>query len=173
MNPDDERLGRLFRLLRREQGLSQVQLARQARIPLADVKMLEAGRAAEIKLGRIRSVFESVDGRARVVPWWKGAAADRLLDERHARIVEFVVRTLRIRGWEPHAEFSFSEFGERGSIDVFAVRPMDRAVAVCEVKSVVGSLEEMNRVLDVKERLAPTIIFKQLGLATARGRPAF
>ncbi len=38
-----------------------------------------------------------------------------------------------------------------------------RAIAVCEVKSVLGSLEETNRRLDVKVRLAPKIAAGQFG----------
>lgn len=163
MRAEDERLGRLLRLIRHDQRLSQIQLAHAAHVPLVDLKRVEAGRADDIKLGRIRSLFEAVDARARLVPWWNGAAADRLLDLRHAELVERVVAALRLRGWYPMVELSFSEFGERGSIDVFAVHAKQKAIAVCEVKSVIGSLEETNRVLDVKERLAPTIAFKRLG----------
>lgn len=138
-------------------------LAAAARVPLRDVKRLEAGRAGEVRLDRIRSLFEAVDGRARLVPWWKGAAADRLLDERHAALAEGRIAVFRTRAWEPFAEVSFSEFGERGSIDLFAAHAGFRAVAVCEVKSTIGSLEETNRMLDVKVRLAPTIAFKRFG----------
>jgi len=60
-------------------------------------------------------------------------------------------------------EVSYSEFGERGSIDVFAGLPPRRAVVVLEVKSDIGSLEEMNRILDVKERLAPKLAVAQFG----------
>jgi len=163
MSMEDERLGRLLRSSRRDSGLTQTQLATAARVPLRDLKRIEGGFAGDVRLGRIRSVFESLDGRARVVPWWKGASADRLLDQRHAALVERVVRLLRVRGWDPYVELSFSEFGERGSIDIFASLRRASAVAICEVKSVIGSLEETNRVLDVKERLAPTIAFKRLG----------
>ena len=108
-------------------------------------------------------MFEAVDGRARLTPWWGGAAADRLLDERHAAIAEGRIAVFRIHSWEPFAEVSFSEFGERGSIDIFATHAVYRAVAVCEVKSVIGSLEETNRTLDAKVRLAPTVTFKRFG----------
>jgi hypothetical protein len=163
MNADDERLGQLVRLLRRECGLTQVELSNVVRVPLRDVKLVESGRASDVRLGRIRSMFEALDGRARLVPWWKGAAVDRLLDRRHAAVVERVVALLRARGWDPHVEFSFSEYGERGSIDVLGAKPSSKAVAVCEIKSVIGSLEETNRMLDVKERLAPTIVYKRFG----------
>lgn len=163
VNAEDERLGRLLKLVRTRTGLTQVQLAARSRVPLLDVKRVEAGAAGSVRLDRIRSLYEAVDGRARTTGWWNGAAGDRLLDERHAAIVEIVVRLFRERGWQVHVELSFAEFGERGSIDVFAAHPGRAAVAVCEVKSVIGSLEETNRTLDVKVRLAPTIAFKSVG----------
>ena len=42
-------------------------------------------------------------------------------------------------------------------------RELARAAAVCEVKSDIGSLEETNRRLDIKRRLAPTIAQQQFG----------
>lgn len=163
MLPEDERLGRLIRLIRGRVGQTQIELAAAAHVPLRDLKRVEAGRAGEVRLDRLRAVFAAVDGRARLVPMWNGAAADRLLDERHAALTEGSVAVFRSRAWEPHVELTFSGFGERGSIDIFAAHERFQAVAVCEVKSVIGSLEEMNRTLDVKVRLAPTIAFKRFG----------
>ncbi|HUR16941.1 MAG TPA: helix-turn-helix transcriptional regulator [Candidatus Limnocylindrales bacterium] len=163
MTAEDERLGHLLKLLRQRSGRTQVQLALAAAVPLRDLKRVEDGLAAVIKLGRLRDLLAACDGRGRFVPWWNGASADRLLDERHARLVERVVAVLAARGWEVDVEMSFAEYGERGSIDVFASRRDRSAVAVCEVKSALGSLEETNRVLDVKERLAPKIAYKRLG----------
>jgi hypothetical protein len=163
MNADDERTGRLLRLIRQRSGITQVALAKRARVPLGAVRLTEAGRAGEVRVDRVRSICEAVNGRARLVVTWHGAEADRLLDERHAALVERVVRLLRYRGWDVFVEFSFAEFGERGSIDVLGVDSRTRAVAICEIKSVFGSLESTNRSLDVKVRLAPTIVFKKFG----------
>ena len=163
MHPEDERLASLVRLIRRRSGKTQVQLALAARVPLNDLKRIEAGRAGDLRLCRLRRVLETEGGRARLVPYWNGAAADRLLDERHAALVERVVALLVARGWKVEVELSFSEFGERGSIEVLGIHPVARAVVVCEIKSAMGSLEETNRSLDVKERLAPTIVWKRFG----------
>lgn len=163
LNADDERLGRLLRLIRRRGGLTQVVLAKRAAIPVRDVVRIESGRVAEVPVDRVRRAFEAIGGRARLVATWEGAAADRLLDAAHAALVEAAVRVLRQRGWTALPEVSFSEYGERGSIDVFGVRESARAVAVCEIKSDFGSLEETNRVLDMKERLAPVIAKRVLG----------
>ena len=163
MHPEDERLASLVRLIRRRSGKTQVQLSLAAQVPLNDLKRIEAGRAGEVRLCRVRRVLEAEGGRARLVPYWNGAAAERLLDERHAALVERIVALLIARGWTVEVELSFSEFGERGSIDVLGMHPVARAVAVCEVKSAIGSLEETNRSLDAKERLAPTIVRKRFG----------
>jgi len=162
-HPDDERLGNLLRLIRRRTDQTQLQLARSAGVPRLDVRRLEAGLAGEVRLARIRAILEAAGGRARLVPWWNGGAADRLLDERHAAIVERAVGLFVARGWEVEVEVSFSEYGERGSIDLLAGHIAYRAVAVCEIKSVLGSLEETNRMLDVKERLAPRIAEVRFG----------
>lgn len=112
-------------------------------------------------------MFEAAGARSKLTAWWNGAAADRLLDERHARLVERGVIAFRRRRWDPAVEVSFAEFGERGSIDILAARPEFRAIAVTEVKADVGSSEEMHRVLDVKERLAPKIAEQRFGLRLA------
>ncbi|MEP7379796.1 MAG: hypothetical protein ABI725_09585 [Chloroflexota bacterium] len=163
MNEDDARFGRLVRLIRVQSGMTQLRLSEASKVPLRDVKLVESGRAADVKLGRLRALFECIDGRVRLVPWWKGAAADRLLDVRHAAITERALTYFPRPAWEPHVEVSFAEYGERGSIDILGANRAALAVAICEVKSVIGSLEETNRMLDVKERLAPTIVYKRLG----------
>jgi hypothetical protein len=163
VHPEDERLGRLIRLMRLQAGQTQVELSQAAHVPLRDLKRLEAGRAGDVRLGRIRDVIGAMAGRARLAAWWNGAAADQLLDARHARLTERGVVYLASYRWTPHVEVSFSEFGEHGSIDILAVHETALAVAVCEVKSALGSLEETNRILDMKERLAPTLVYKRFG----------
>lgn len=164
MHPEDERLGRLVRLIRQKAGTTQIALAAAAGVPLRDLKHIEAGRAEMVKLGRIRATLEALDGRARLVPLWNGAAADRLLDQRHAAIGERAVRFIGSLGdWLPEAEVTFSEFGERGSIDLLATNRRALAAVVSEVKSALGSLEQTNRSLDVKARLAPKIVYERHG----------
>lgn len=99
----------------------------------------------------------------KVSVWWNGAALDRLLDQRHAALVERVIGVLNASGWKCLTEVTFSKWGERGSIDVFAAFEEARAVFVGEVKSEWGSIEETNRRLDVKARLAPTLTEETFG----------
>ncbi len=160
---DDVRLGRLLRLIRQRVGLTQRSLAQVADVTRENVMAVEAGRLGQLPFDRTRRMFEAVGARARPAVWWNGAAADRLLDERHAALVERGVKAYTRRQWETAIEVSFADYGERGSIDILAGRESARAVAVTEVKSEIGSLEETNRVLDMKERLAPKIAEARFG----------
>ncbi|MDQ3553254.1 MAG: hypothetical protein M3395_02440 [Chloroflexota bacterium] len=165
-HPDDERLAEVLKALRRRGRARQHDIAAAAGVSRRTEARIEHGKAATLTLGTIRSVFEPLGARVRVSVWWRGSAADRLLDESHAALVEKTVRILAARRWVTAAEVSFSEYGERGSVDVLAGHPDTRSLLVIEVKASLGSLEETNRRLDVKERLAPG-----LGMARFGWRP--
>ena len=60
-------------------------------------------------------------------------------------------------------EVTYSEFGERGSIDVLCVRPAELAIAVTEMKPDLTSIESTLRKLDEKVRLAPALVQRQFG----------
>jgi hypothetical protein len=79
---------------------------------------------------------------------------DRLLDDRHARTIEELALLLRSWAWLVIPEASYSEWGERGSIDILAAREDVRAVAVFEIKTEIASVEETIRKHDQKTRLA-------------------
>ncbi|HEY7599360.1 MAG TPA: helix-turn-helix transcriptional regulator [Candidatus Limnocylindrales bacterium] len=160
---EDERLAQLLRATRRRAGMTQADVARLAQVPRDDVMSVEAGRAREVGLGRLRRIFAAVDARLKVDAWWRGAAADRLLDERHAWVDERAVTLYGRRAWATAVEVTFSEWGERGSIDLLAGHAATRAVAVNEIKGSIGSLEELNRTLDVKVRLAPNLAEQRFG----------
>ncbi len=98
---------------------------------------------------------------------WHGGALDRLLDERHARLTDLVVRAVTSAGWVAVPEVTYSAYGERGSIDVAAVRPDRQAALVIEVKSEIAAIEGTNRQFDPKIRLAQGIIRERFGLVPA------
>ena len=124
---------------------------------------MERGHILEQQVATIRRICQALDARAEFDLWWRGGTLDRLLDGRHARIGEHVVRILLDDLWTPRSEVTFAESRETGSIDVLAVRPELRAAALHEIKSDIASVEETNRRFDVKIRLAPTIVRKQFG----------
>jgi hypothetical protein len=108
-------------------------------------------------------LFEALDARLQLAPQWRGAELERLLDADHAAIVAQVVRRLELFGWSTLVEVTYSEFGERGSIDVLGLHPQKRAALVVEVKSDLPSEEAAARKLDEKARLAPSIVRRRAG----------
>jgi len=165
MNADDERLGQLLHLLRREARVTQRQLGRLAQIPREDVMRIENGRAGQVRFERLRAVFDALGGRARVSAWWNGAAADRLLDQRHAGVLEAALRVVARRTFLVASEVTFSDYGERGSVDLLGLHEATGMALIGEVKASIGSLEETNRVLDVKVRLGAKITRSRFGVS--------
>jgi hypothetical protein len=94
---------------------------------------------------------------------WRGGALDRLLDDRHAQLVGQLLRLLERAHWESAPEVSYSEWGERGSVDVLGVHMPARAALVGEVKSELTSIEQTVRVHDAKCRLAPKLVEARFG----------
>ncbi len=162
-HPDDERLAEVLKAMRRRERARQHDIASAAGVSRRTEARIEHGKAATLTLGTIRSVFEPFGARVRVSVWWRGSAVDRLLDEHHAALVEKTVRILASRRWLTAAEVSFAEYGERGSVDVLAGHLDTRSLLVIEAKASLGSLEDTNRRLDIKARLAPRLGMARFG----------
>jgi Holliday junction resolvase-like predicted endonuclease len=81
----------------------------------------------------------------------------RLADEEHAAIAEAIAGWLRRSGLEVEAEASFSEWGERGRIDLLAYDPHTGTVVIVEVKTLLLDLQELLGSMDVRERLVAVI----------------
>lgn len=150
MTSDANRLAKASRLLRRSAGL------RQADLPTSRfvTQEIEAGRAGGLKLDRVAAHFATLGATAHVNVWWNGAALDRLIDLAHAQVVEVAASVLTSSGFRVRTEYTFNEYGDRGSIDIFGGHDLARAVFVGEAKSEWGSLEETLRRQDLKVRLA-------------------
>jgi transcriptional regulator with XRE-family HTH domain len=160
---DDVRVGRLLRALRRRRGLRQVDVARAAGRSQATVSLVERGHLDTLSIRTVRGLFAAVDARFESVVTWRGGLVDRLLDERHARLVGQTAAMLEALGWDVAVEVTFSVFGDRGSIDVLAVLPSSRLALIVEVKTELTSIEETIRRLDVKDRLGGRIVRDRLG----------
>lgn len=160
---DGYRLGRLHRILRQRAGLTQDELARRSDVARWKIVLLESGRAAELRIGDVERCFAALDARLDVRAWYHGAAADRLLDEGHAVLVGAKQVLVARYGWQPHPEVTFSEFGERGSIDLLAWHPARRALLVDEMKTELGSVEGTLRPFDAKCRLAIKVAGERFG----------
>jgi transcriptional regulator with XRE-family HTH domain len=166
---DDVRVGRILRALRRRRGWTQKELGRRAKVSQQAISLIERGHGGRLAVETVRRVFATLDARWEPTVSWRGGDLDRLLDEEHARLVGEIARRLERAGWEVAVEVTYSEFGERGSIDVLAARPDALAVVVVEVKSELTVIEATLRKLDEKVR----IVHGSLGRERFGFRPRF
>jgi transcriptional regulator with XRE-family HTH domain len=161
---NDVTLGRALRALRLREGLRQTDVAKRAGVTQQLVSRIELGRAADVTLATVRRVVAAAGADYVGHVAWRGGSLDRLLDEGHADVVGTVMTLLRRRGWTVLSEVTFSQWGERGSIDVLAWHPATRMLLVVEVRTEITSAEETLRRLDVKVRLAPRIGEERFGM---------
>jgi transcriptional regulator with XRE-family HTH domain len=134
-------------------GLRQVDVARRAGVSQSLVSAIEGGRCATVTMDALRRVFAAVGAGFEGQVLWRGPALERLLDARHAALVDASAIRLRRWGWDVTPEVTYSSYGERGSIDLLGARADRRAVVVEEVKSELARIEETLRKLDEKARL--------------------
>ena len=159
--------GQVLRALRRRRGWAQHELAKRVGMSQSVVSRVEAGHLAGVSIERLRRLFAGVEARIEMDPRWRGAQLERLIDEAHAEAVAAVALTLESLGWSVAVEVTYSEYGERGSIDLLAVRAERRAALVIEVKTDLPSAEQVGRKLDEKARLAPGIVARREGWRAA------
>jgi transcriptional regulator with XRE-family HTH domain len=150
---DDVRVGSVFRAVRIRRGLRQFDVATSAGVSQTVVSTIETGDVESVSLRSLRSVAAALGISLPFEPRWRGADLAKLLDEKHAGMVDDFVRGLTQLGWIVLPEHTFNIRGERGSIDVLAWRPVDRAVLATEVKTVVVDLQDLLATLDRKRRL--------------------
>lgn len=154
---DPVRVGRSIRVLRIRAGIRQADLAERAGVSRSFVSRVECGLATTADLAKLQAVCVALGADLDVRVRWHGEVLDRLLDEGHAALVERVVALLSRHGWQTWLEVTFSIYGERGSIDVFAWHPATRTLLIIEVKTVVPDAQGTLAPLDRKVRLAPRI----------------
>jgi transcriptional regulator with XRE-family HTH domain len=154
---DRFRFGRAIRALRHRRAWRQADLAARAKLSRSVIGRIELGQIDRIAFADLESAARAFDGQLGFDFRWRGEALDRLIDEDHAGIVDDVVALYRPAGWEVAVEVSFSIYGERGSIDVFAWHPIAEVVAVNEIKATVPDAGNTVIGVDRKARLAPQI----------------
>ncbi len=154
---DPIRLGLGYRALRQRRRLTQRQLGSRARVSGSVVCRIERGHADRVAVHTLVRVAAALDARIDVRLLWQGEGLDRLLDARHARLVDLVLEILDSHAWEVATEVSFNIYGERGSIDILAFHPATGCLLVIEIKSLVPDMQSMLAALDRKGRLAGDI----------------
>jgi transcriptional regulator with XRE-family HTH domain len=159
---DPGRIGRSLRAIRVRLGLRQADVAPRAGCSRSFVSKVERGLARSGDIRRVEMLCVALGADLDVRVRWRGEGLDRLLDEGHATIIDGFLPLLRVAGWAVALEVTFNEFGDRGSIDVFAWHPSTRSLLVVDIKSVVPDAQGTLAPLDRKVRVAPK-------LARARG----
>jgi transcriptional regulator with XRE-family HTH domain len=154
---DVVRVGLAVRALRLRRGWRQLDVADAVGVARSVIARVERGGADTVTLRLLDRIAQRLDARLDVRLLWQGEAMDRLLDARHAALVEAVVRTLASLAWLTAVEVSFSIRGERGGVDILAFHAPSRSLLVIEVKSVVPDIQAMLLTLDRKLRLARQI----------------
>lgn len=164
----DERVGRLLRMVRIQRGWRQQDLAALVGCSQRWISEIELGRLDAVTIGMMRKVGDILEVRVAVDAWWRRGDGLRLLDEAHAGIVEHVLRHLVEAGWVVLPEWSFNHYGERGSIDIVAWHPGTRTLLLIEVKSRLDGVQELLHTFGRKVRLAPELLARERGWAAAR-----
>ena len=157
MAQDDLRIGVVIRRSRERRGLRQVDVAAAAGVSRQCVSRLECGHLDSFGVRTVRAIAAAVGVDLPFAARGRGVQLDQLVDEEHSAMVDSVVATLTIAGWETMVEFSFNDFGDRGSVDVLAWHARRRALLVIEVKSRLANLQETCRALDTKARVVPRL----------------
>jgi transcriptional regulator with XRE-family HTH domain len=152
---DDARVGGALRAVRIRRGLRQQDVAREAGVSQNTISRAERGLVNGMTLDRIRAIGQAVGVMIDLQPRWRGGELDRLLGARHSALHEAVARRFAaLPGWTAVPEVTFSEYGERGAIDVLAWHAPTRTLLVIELKTELIDVQEMLGTLDRKRRLA-------------------
>jgi transcriptional regulator with XRE-family HTH domain len=156
---DDQQVGSAIRRIRIRQRKTQEDVASIARVSRFVVARIERGRLASVPVAKVRAVASALDARLDLVVRWQGGDLGRLLNARHSAMHDAVAAIFDgLDGWVVDPEVSFSEFGERGIIDVLAWHPEQRSLLVIELKTELVDINELMGSLDRKRRLAPDVV---------------
>lgn len=150
---DHVRLGSVLRRLRIRAGLRQLDVARRAHVSQPLISSIERGHIGGVAVTTLERIFAVVGASLESDVRWRGPALDRLLDERHAALVDVSVGSLVRSDWETGVEVTYAVFGERGSIDVLGGRVDHRAMVVEEIKADIVRMDDTIRKVDEKVRL--------------------
>jgi transcriptional regulator with XRE-family HTH domain len=153
----DVEVARAFRAVRLRRGWRQLDVARRAGVSRERISDLENGEVGSFPLRTMRVVGAALDIDVTLVARWRGGELARLLDAGHAALGNAFAREFERAGWEVIPERTYSEYGERGSIDLLAFHASTRVLAVVEVKTVIADIQDLLARLDAKARLGGRI----------------
>jgi transcriptional regulator with XRE-family HTH domain len=152
---NDLAVGTLFRAIRIRRGMRQEDVAEAAGVSRWWVSRVEQGHLGGLPLDRLRALADVLEIRLELVASWRGADGARIVNERHSRMHELVAaRLAAMPGWEYATEVTFSEWGERGVIDILAWHAASRTLLVIELKTEIPDPAGLVAQVDRYRRLA-------------------
>jgi transcriptional regulator with XRE-family HTH domain len=155
---NDTQLGRIFRAVRIQMGVTQEDVARRARVSQSTISRIERGHIASIPVQALRSVGTVLEIRLDLGAGWRGGDLARIVNARHTALHHaLAVRLDRVGGWESAPEVTFAIYGERGVIDRLAYHPGHAMLAIFELNADLLDPAELVAQVDRYRRLAPTI----------------
>lgn len=158
---DDIAVGHLIVLARQRKQWRQLDLAAAAGVSRALVALAESGAIDRLTVRSLRRIAAPLGIRLPFAPRWHGGEVDRLRDSAHARLVEVVASVLTRHGWELIVEYTFSHYGERGSVDIIAWHAASRTLLIVEVKTRIYDVQALLAGVDRKARLAPQLLSRE------------
>lgn len=155
---DDVRVGAAFRAVRVKRGWRQQDVADTAGVSRAEVSLIERGHLDDVALRTLRRVGAALEIGLSVVPRWRGADLDRLLNAGHARLHEALAQLFDgLPGWVHAPEVSFSIYGERGVIDILAFHTATGSLLIIELKTELVDVEDLLTTMSRRARLGRQI----------------
>lgn len=155
---DFARLGRIFRAIRIKKRWRQEDVGQRAGVSRWAVSRLERGKATELGVKDLVAIATALEVDLKVTASWRGGELDRLLNSRHSALHESVARWMaEVGGWELAPEVSFSIYGDRGVIDIFAWHAATHTLLVIELKTEIVDVNDLIGRVDVKVRHAAEI----------------
>ncbi len=147
--------GRLLRMLRTRRGWRQDDVSTRSGLSPAAISRQELGNVGSLAALERHAAAFSLRLDVRILG--RAGALVRLGDEEHAAIVEVIASWFRNAEFDTETEGSFSEWGERGRIDLLAFDPSTGMLVIVEVKTQLLDHQDLFGSLNVKERLAATV----------------
>jgi DNA-binding XRE family transcriptional regulator len=154
----DQQVGALFRAVRIRGRNRQADVATAAGVARWSVSAIERGRFDAVAIGQLRSIASALEIRVELDAWWRGGDGARIVNERHSRMHEMVAARLAATpGWEFATEVTFSEYGERGTIDILAWHAATGTLLVIELKTELPDPAGLVAQVDRYHRLAAKV----------------
>lgn len=145
-------VGRRLRILRIRRVWRLADLAARSGLSCTALHRRETGSISSF--ARLEVHARALELRLDLRPLGRGWDMVRTLDDEHAAMVNALASALQAGGHRVEVETSYSEWGERGRIELLA--SVEDALVVGEIKSELADLQELLGAMNAKARLAPS-----------------